>query len=103
MNSYAPTLRFFLRTFFALEWPAAASFPGFDCPVDGFHRPRLSAVRRVGRSPPGYLRLLGDRKYQFSSAPLASYLSAYAPCDQDQITPRNTYAKCKKTFVLSRD
>lgn len=87
MNSNSPTLRSFLTPFFALEWPAAAaSFPGFDCPVDGFHRPRLSAVRRVGRSPPGYLRLLGDRKYQVSSSPLSSYLSAYAPCDQDQNT-----------------
>jgi hypothetical protein len=75
VNLTAPTLRFFLGPLFALEWPAAPFFPGFDWPVDGFHRPRLSAVRRVGLSPPGYLRLLGDRKYQLSSAPLSSYLS----------------------------
>ena len=69
VNSIAPTLRFFLGPLFALA-------PGFDWPVDGFHRPRLSAVRRDGLSPPGYLRFLGDRKYQLSSAPLSSYLPA---------------------------
>ena len=79
VNSIAPTLRFFLgRPLLALEWSAAPFFflPGFDWPVDGFHRPRLSAVRRDGLSPPGYLRFLGDRKYQLSSAPLSSYLPA---------------------------
>jgi hypothetical protein len=66
--------------FFALEWLVEASFSssgGFDWPVDGFHRPRSSAVRRTGLSPPRYLRYLGDRKYQVSSTPLSLYFSVY--------------------------